>query len=261
VYRGEHILLHHPVAIKVFRPAVGTAALESLDRFRLEGISACRINHPNAVTVLDFDVSAGSLAYLVMELLEGHSLSDELRAGAKLAPLRCTRIAAAVCDVLAQAHMAGIVHRDIKPSNVFLHRTRGDELVKVIDFGIAKLTDDIVDGDQRSTITGMLVGSPAYMAPERLYGDPYDGRADVYAVGVMMYEALTGRLPYATRQKGYWSPAMMHTKNVDAPSTLEPTIPPFVDAAIMRAMAREPRDRPTAAQLAADLRDCVAKLS
>src|SRR5439155_8771232 len=95
----------------------------------------------NAVTVLDFDMSMGSLAYLVMELLEGNSLADELTRAGKLDPSRCATIAASVCDALAEAHGAGIVHRDIKPSNVFLHRAKGEERVKVIDFGIAKLTD------------------------------------------------------------------------------------------------------------------------
>ena len=104
VYRGEHILLHHPVAIKVFRPAVGREGVESLDRFRLEGISACRVNHPNAVSVLDFDVSAGSLAYLVMELLEGRSLAQELKRVGTLPQLRAAEIAYCVCDALSQAH-------------------------------------------------------------------------------------------------------------------------------------------------------------
>jgi hypothetical protein len=158
VYRGEHIFLHHPVAVKVFRPAIGRLALEGLDRFRLEGISACRINHPNAVTVLDFDVSAGSLAYLVMELLHGRSLADELRSVGKITPVRCAYIAASVCDALAEAHEAGIVHRDIKPGNVFLHHSHSEQLVKVIDFGIAKLTDNSADPEvQASTIAGMFV--------------------------------------------------------------------------------------------------------
>src|SRR5207237_9118805 len=121
MYRGEHMLLHHPVAVKVFRPAVGLEAVESLERVRLDGISACRVNHQNAVSVLDFDVSAGSLAYLVMELLEGVSLAHQLRTDRKLSQVRAIEIARCVCDALAQAHGAGIVHRAIKPSNVFLH--------------------------------------------------------------------------------------------------------------------------------------------
>ena len=256
VYRGQHILLHHPVAIKVFRPMVGQAALETLDRFRIEGISACRIAHPNAVTVLDFDVSGGSLAYLVMELLQGRSLADELRAVEKLPPQRCAEIMAAVCSVLAQAHAAGIVHRDIKPSNVFLHQSQGQELVKVIDFGIAKLTDETRDPELKAaTATGMLVGTPAYMAPERLGNEPYDGRADVYAVGVMTFETLCGRLPYqASGNAGYWSVAVMNAVGKPpAPSEVEPSVPPELDAIVLRAMAKEPANRPTAAELKDEL--------
>lgn len=257
VYRGEHILLHHPVAIKVFSPTVGQGALESLDRFRLEGISACRIQHPNAVTVLDFDVSAGSLAYLVMELLQGHSLADELRAEKKLAPRRCARIAAAVCDVLAEAHAAGIVHRDIKPSNVFLHRNRDDELVKVIDFGIAKLTDSREPGlRQATTGTGIFVGTPAYMAPERLGSDPYDGRADVYSLGVMMFQMLCGQYPHQTsRGGGYWSEAMMNALGHE-PSIAddEASVPAELESIVIRALTKDPEQRPTAAELGAELR-------
>jgi hypothetical protein len=256
VYRGQHILLHHPVAIKVFRPVVGNAALEGLDRFRIEGISACRIAHPNAVTVLDFDVSGGSLAYLVMELLQGRSLADELRAVGKLPPQRCVHIMTAVCSVLAQAHAAGIVHRDIKPSNVFLHQSSGDELVKVIDFGIAKLTDETRDPELRgATTTGMLVGTPAYIAPERLGNERYDGRADVYAVGVMMFESLCGRLPFQTSSGGGWPIAVMNALGKPpTPSEVEPSVPPELDAAVLRAMAKAPADRPTAAELAEELR-------
>jgi hypothetical protein len=257
VYRGQHILLHHPVAIKVFRPTVGHGALESLDRFRLEGISACRVQHPNAVTVLDFDVSAGSLAYLVMELLQGRSLADELRQEGRLAPRRCAEIAAAVCDVLAEAHAAGIVHRDIKPSNVFLHRNRDEELVKVIDFGIAKLTDETEGMRPSTTGTGIFVGTPAYMAPERMGNDPYDGRADVYSLGVMMFQMLCGDYPHKiSGSGGYWSAAMMAALGKPAwvASDAEPSVPAELESVIITALAKNPGDRPTAAELGAQIR-------
>ena len=261
VYRGEHILLHHPVAIKVFRPAVGREGVESLDRFRLEGISACRVNHPNAVSVLDFDVSSGSLAYLVMELLEGHSLAQELRRVGKFPQLRAAEIACCVCDALAQAHAAGIVHRDIKPSNVFLHATNdGEHAVKVIDFGIAKLTDEsALPGAQTTTMSGMFLGTPAYMAPERVFNQPYDGRADVYAVGVMVYEMVTGRLPFdSTTEGGHVSLMRMHALEKPRPlSTLMPEVYPKLEIAVTSAMRKEPEERPTAAQLGTMLRDVL----
>ncbi|HET9776269.1 MAG TPA: protein kinase [Gemmatimonadaceae bacterium] len=254
VYRGEHIFLHHPVAIKVFRPAIGRDALESLDRFRVEGISACRINHPNAVTVLDFDVSAGSLAYLVMELLHGHSLLDEMKNKGKLDPLRALRIGHAVCAALAEAHGLGIVHRDIKPSNVFLHTVRGEERIKVIDFGIAKLTDKSETPElQNETTAGTFLGTPAYMAPERLFNQSYDGRADVFALGVMIFEMIAGRLPFES--KGPLQAIRMQMLKQPAHlSEFAPNISAEVEQAVNRAMAKEPEQRPTAREFALTLR-------
>jgi len=249
------------VAIKVFRPTVGQGALESLDRFRLEGISACRVQHPNAVTVLDFDVSAGSLAYLVMELLQGRSLADELREARTLTPRRAAQIAAAVCDVLAEAHASGIVHRDIKPSNIFLHRSRDEELVKVIDFGIAKLTDESHGVRPSTTGTGIFVGTPAYMAPERMGGEAYDGRADVYSVGVMMFQMLCGEYPHKVTGAGaHWSPAMMAALGKSgAPTAGAPAVPEELESVVIRALARDPEQRATAAELAGELHRYLAR--
>ena len=262
VYRGEHILLHHPVAIKVFRPAVGREGVESLERFRLEGISACRVNHPNAVSVLDFDVSSGSLAYLVMELLQGHSLAHELKSEGRVSQARAVEIAYCVCEALTQAHGAGIVHRDIKPSNVFLHGTNGDRTVKVIDFGIAKLTDAAeVPGAETTTLSGMFLGTPAYMAPERVFNQPYDGRADVYAVGVMIFEMVSGRLPFERTADGHLSLMRMHA--MDKPTPLGKVVSdahPKLEVAVTSAMRKEPAERPTAAQMSAMLRELLPEL-
>jgi tRNA A-37 threonylcarbamoyl transferase component Bud32 len=262
VYRGEHIFLHHPVAIKVFRPAVGQEGIESLERFRLEGISACRVNHPNAVTVLDFDVSAGSLAYLVMELLEGRSLAQQLKTEGRVPAVRAAEIACSVCDALEQAHTVGIVHRDIKPSNVFLHGTNGDQVVKVIDFGIAKLTDESqVPGADAMTLSGMFLGTPAYMAPERVFNLPYDGRSDVYAVGVMIYEMVAGRLPFERTEGGHLSLMRMHA--IEQPPELTkiaPDAPPKLEGAVMRAMRKDPAERPTAAELGTMLRELLQEI-
>ncbi|MFL5640256.1 MAG: serine/threonine-protein kinase [Gemmatimonadaceae bacterium] len=262
VYRGEHILLHHPVAIKVFRPNVGRDGAESIERFRLEGISACRVNHPNAVTVLDFDVSAGSLAYLVMELLQGQSLAHRLKSEGKLSEMRAAEIACAVCEALAQAHAAGIVHRDIKPSNVFLHGTNGDEVVKVIDFGIAKLTDaSEVPGAEATTLSGVFLGTPAYMAPERVFDLPYDGRADVYSVGVMIFEMISGRLPFEVTTGGHVSLMRMHAlaDPLDLTSVV-PDVHPMIETSVRMALRKEPIERPTAAQFAGMMRDVLQEM-
>ena len=259
VYRGTHVLLQQRVAVKVFRPRPGGDASDALERLRQEGVSACRLRHPNAVAVLDFGLAAESIAYLVMEFLEGRSLADEMRAVGPMSPARCAEILEPVCAVLAEAHAQGLVHRDIKPSNIFLHRGRvGEEVVKVIDFGIAKLLGD-VDGPEvpGGTATGLLVGTPVYIAPERFEGGPYDGAVDMYAVGMTLYEMLCGRLPFETAANE-WVQAVMRL--VHQPLPLQPfdaAVPPSLRAAVRRALARDPRERPTAAEM----RDALAGFS
>jgi len=197
-----------------------------------------------------------------MELLHGHSLSQQLSVDGKLLPARAVEIACSVCDALAQAHAAGIVHRDIKPSNVFLHGTNGDRVVKVIDFGIAKLTDESqAPGAETTTQSGMFLGTPAYMAPERVFNQPYDGRADVYAVGVMIFEMVSGRLPFDRTPGGHLSLMRMHAVE-EAPRLTKfvPDADPKLEDAVAQAMRKEPGDRPTAAQLGTMLRELLAEM-
>ena len=143
----------------------------------------------------DAGVTDADVAYLVMELLTGASLAEVLKTSAKLPPRRCLEILGPVCDALAEAHGAGLVHRDIKPENIFLHRTPRGEEVKVLDFGIAKLMDS--DAYRRLTATGQILGTPSWMAPEQARGEPVDATADIYAVGLMAYRALAGRMQEA----------------------------------------------------------------
>ena len=191
-----------------------------------------------------------------MELLHGRSLADELKSEGRMTPVRCAQIAASVCDALAEAHAAGIVHRDIKPSNVFLHDGTAKQVVKVIDFGIAKLTDTSQDPEaQATTVAGVLIGTPAYMAPERWLDEQYDGRADVYAVGVMMYEMLSGRLPFSAGDASTASLAKMHI--VDQPpglTAVDPEVSREMEAIVADALAKTPDRRPTARDMVARLR-------
>lgn len=251
VYRATHLLLQHPVAVKVFRPSVGTDPIKNLERFRIEGVSASRVRHPNAVSVLDFGVSASSIAYMVMELLQGWTLKDELDEKEALSVARCIAILVPVCNALAEAHAANIVHRDIKPSNIFLHQTKEGETVKVVDFGIAKLVSDTLNPEFQSlTETGSLLGTPVYMSPERLSNKSYDGQADIYSLGVMMYEMLCGRLPFQSSKENYWSIVLMHmTHTPTSPRRINPEIPEKLEAIIMGALAKDPLQRPTAKQL------------
>src|SRR5207237_6349004 len=138
VYRARHLELDHAVAVKVLQTSA-VADLDAVARFRREGVTACRVRHPHAVSVLDFGITPRGVAYLVMELLAGYALEEEIKGGRQMPVARSLRIVCSVCQALAAAHRAGIVHRDIKPGHVFLHEAGGEELPKVLDFGIAKI--------------------------------------------------------------------------------------------------------------------------
>ncbi len=250
VYRATHLLLGHSVAVKILRASSGTTP-EQRARFQREGIAACRIRHPNAVAVLDFAVTEDGITYLVMELLQGRSLADELREEGILAPPRTAELLSPICDVLAEAHAAGIVHRDLKPANIFLQAGRQGEVVKVVDFGIAKLVDDeIASYEQPLTMAGHVLGTPAYMAPERLLRRPYDGRADIYSLGVMLYQMLGGRLPFHSPDGDPLKVALMQI-NDPPPSLreLQPAISPEIEALVLGALAKNPEQRPSAAMM------------
>ncbi len=249
VYRSEHIELGRAVAVKVLRPSKGGAGLDQvgIDRFRREGISVCRIHHPHAVSVLDFGICRAGIPYLVMELLEGHTLADLLGEDRVLTLDRAAAIILPVCDVLSAAHAAGIVHRDIKPDNIFLHQSLDDEVVKVVDFGIARLAEE---ADQKElTLTGQVMGTPHYMSPERLLCQPHDGRADVYSVGVVLYRMLTGRMPLGAPHVGV---AILATTR--EPPPLRTKVPAAIEEVVMRSLQRDPERRPSAAMLLLELK-------
>ncbi len=256
VFRGTHVTLNRPIAIKVFRPQPGNDSPEALERFQREGMSACRINHPNAVVVIDSGVSADGIAYLVMELLNGFSLADEVRRIGKFSPGRCAEILGPVCEVLEAAHLSGVIHRDIKPDNIFLHQTTGGEIVKVVDFGVAKLMEDDGSGGGPLTGFGGIVGTAHYIAPERINSLPYDGRSDVYSVGVMLYQLLTGEMPYDFSESGFVSIALKHlTQTPRGVRVLRPDLSRDIEWLVMRTLAKRPNERPTAGELATLLRE------
>jgi DNA-binding response OmpR family regulator len=251
VYRATHVILGHQVAVKILRTSATTTP-EQRARFQREGVAACRIKHPNAVAVIDFGVTPDGITYLVMELLEGHALVDTLTAAGPLTPDRCLEIALPVCAVLAEAHRLCIIHRDLKPANVFLHRTRQGEVVKVVDFGIAKMLDDATQAAaEHTTLVGHVLGTPAYMAPERLQNLPYDGRADVYSLGVMLYQMLAGRLPFEAPDNDPLKVGLMQINDPPPPlRAWNPQVPTAVEAVILNALAKNPAHRLDAADFA-----------
>ncbi len=257
VFRGMHLGLNLPVAIKVFRPVPGNDTPDALERFRREGISASRIRHPNAVEILDNGISSTGIAYLVMELLHGHTLADEMADGRPMNPKRTMAILIPICDALAEVHAADVVHRDIKPENIYLHQSQRGEVVKLLDFGISKMlggTGEQTLGEA-TTKTGNILGTPAYMAPERLTSKGYDGRADVYSLGVLCYRMLCGAPPFHFERQDFFGIALMHM-TAEAPSLRVhvPDLPDELDALVLRTLSKDPAKRPNAKEFADLLR-------
>jgi len=257
VYRGTHLGLNLPVAIKVFRPVAGNDTPDALERFRREGISASRIRHPNAVEILDNGISATGIAYLVMELLRGRTLASEMQEKGVLSPKRTSAILIPICEALAEVHAADIVHRDIKPENIYLHHGQKGEVAKLLDFGISKMLGSLDDQTlDHTTKTGNILGTPAYMAPERLSSKPYDGRADVYSLGVIAYRMLCGVPPYQSSRDDFYEVAILHLTTEPPPIRRHvPDVPESLDSLIFKVLAKNPEQRPTASELAARLRD------
>lgn len=261
VFRGHHLTLNRPVAVKVFRPSPGNDSGRELQRFLREGATTTRLTHPNVVRVFDSGVSDTGVAYLVMELLNGRTLGQELTDRGALGVKRALWVVAAVADALAAAHRGGIIHRDIKPDNVFVHTEVSGEVVKVLDFGIARLFGDAHGADvSRYTRTGGYVGTPAYVAPELINGLDDDGRSDVFSLGVLLYRILTGILPWtdsditaALSGLAPWIPK----RDI---GEFRSDVPPTVEAVLIRTLSRKPQLRPTAEELVTILRDLAARL-
>src|SRR5262245_35194197 len=201
VYLAEHEAIEKRIALKVLHAEYAHKS-DIVARFQQEAISASRIKHPNVLDVFDFGQLENGCFYLAMEFLEGNDLADDLVRHRTMEPGRGIRIALQICRALSAAHGKGVVHRDMKPENVFLQRTAdGEEIVKIVDFGIAQLrsNDEAAASEtkhRRLTRTGMIFGTPEYMAPEQASGKHADLRADVYAVGIILYEMFTGAVPF-----------------------------------------------------------------
>jgi eukaryotic-like serine/threonine-protein kinase len=242
VYLGMHTLLKKAVAIKVLRTEL-VDAVEMVERFQREAVAASAIGHPNIVDIKDMGKTKGGVAFLVMEYLEGRSLQAAIDDDG---PFSISDACDVTCEILAgvaAAHRAGIVHRDLKPANVFMvERDNGSQGVKLLDFGIAILSDRDKP-DYRLTMTGMVLGTPHYMAPEQARGDKeITEGVDIYAVGVILYEMLCKTVPYEADNYNVLIYQVLAGEYVK-PTVHRPDLPPELESIILKALALKPWDR------------------
>ncbi|MBA3296152.1 MAG: protein kinase, partial [Acidobacteria bacterium] len=239
VYRARRTLLGDEVAIKIVRPDLTNSSAR--ERFLRESRVAASLRHPAVVAIFDFDMPPDGQPYLVMELLNGPSLRDEIAARGRLDPADAQRIIPSICAALHLAHVNGVVHRDIKPANIVAHDYPGAERVhKIVDFGVANLR--LSTNAARLTEAHQFVGTVAYAAPEQLTGGDVDARSDVYSLAVVIFEMITGRVPFAATSTVDIVTAQL---TVTAPRlrSLRPDVPRWLDDAVARGLAKSPADR------------------
>jgi serine/threonine protein kinase/tetratricopeptide (TPR) repeat protein len=244
VYRATHLLIERPVAVKVLSPRLVTDE-SARERFRREARAAGRLQHTNAVAVTDFGETRDGLVYLVMELLEGKPLREVLAHDAPLDPARAVSLMMQISAAVEAAHEAGIIHRDLKPGNIFLvQRPDSPHIVKVLDFGIAKLAGDGGEFNLVDTLTGtgVMIGTPRYMSPEQCDGAQLTPASDVYSLGVILYEMLTGQTPFNGGTP--LSLALKHSsESPRPPRELVANIPPALEGVVLHALAKKPEER------------------
>jgi eukaryotic-like serine/threonine-protein kinase len=263
VYEAEHVLIEKRVALKVLREDFSNR-FDVVERFRQEARSASKIGHENIIDISDFGVTGGGANFFVMELLAGRDLAEELGRHGPLSPRRSLHILLQCARALGAAHAKGIVHRDMKPENIFLvERANEEDFVKIVDFGIAKISDLETAGlpGRKLTKTGMIFGTPEYMSPEQASGKPLDQRVDVYALGIILYELLVGRVPFMGDT--FMAILTQHAFEEVPPLThFNPrcNAPPEVERIVFRALAKQPDDRyPNMEELAADLAGALTR--
>jgi serine/threonine-protein kinase len=243
VFKGVDLMLEREVAVKVLRPEFSSQP-ELVERFRAEAVTLAKLNHPNIATLHSF-FRQGNDFFMVMEYVRGEALDSVIRRGGAMAPQQAVVHFCQALDGIGRAHKLGIVHRDIKPANVMITE---DGSIKVMDFGIARVL-----GTARMTKQGNIIGTIEYMSPEAIQGHEVDARADIYSLGILLYEMLTGRVPFEADTE--FSLMMAQIQQAPPPPrTFAPHIPLGVEQAIMRSLAKKPEAR---FQTAADFRGAL----
>jgi serine/threonine-protein kinase len=260
VYKARHALMDRIVAIKMLQAQLISDSM-SVKRFQQESKSASRISHPNVITVYDFGISPNGQPFIVMDYLQGISLADLIKNEGQIGVERSIKILAQACDALDHAHKMGVIHRDVKPTNfVLINYDEEKDFVKVVDFGVAKLMNSGPEG-QRLTQAGEVCGSPVYMSPEQCTGGELDQRSDIYSMGIVVYETLTGKLPILGK-------TMVDTMSKHI-SEMPPSfalarpdlyIPERLEQVVFKALAKDPNDRhQTMDELRIDLENAIPR--
>jgi serine/threonine-protein kinase len=254
--------MDRPVAIKVLHQRLVEDEAARL-RFQIEARAAVRLRHVNAVSVTDFGQTSEGCVYIVMELLEGRTLREILSREAPIETARAISLMLQTCGAVAAAHEAGIIHRDLKPSNILLTESQDQPVVvKVLDFGIAKLAADKFDDEDANTLvqTSSVIGTPRYMSPDQHSGEELTAATDVYSLGVILYEMLTGMAPFTAS-----TPVEIAQKHAHelphSPREIVASIPPDVERVVLHALEKRPEDRPAnAAEFLRELLETAERL-
>lgn len=255
VYEAKHLHMGLPVAVKILHPHLVTDST-AVERFRREARSARTVNHPNAISIMDFGVTSDNILYLAMELISGISLQELLKKETVIDSARAVKIMRQVCLAVNAAHEKAIIHRDLKPDNILLldHGTESEK-VKVIDFSIAKMKES--GKDPNLTSAGVVVGTPQYISPEQAQGLELDSRSDIYSMGIIIYQMLTGNVPFTGKTS-----AMLLMQHIQAkPKSIrevKPEVPARLEEVVLRALSKQAKDRQqTADVLATELENAL----
>ncbi|MGQ0507706.1 MAG: serine/threonine-protein kinase, partial [Myxococcaceae bacterium] len=245
VFRAVQVSLDKAVVLKVLRHDL-LSDERTVARFQREAKLASRLNHPNTISVLDFGQLEDGALYIAMELVSGQDLHQILSSEWPLPESRVIKLVGQVLAALADAHGAGVIHRDLKPENIMVEQRRGDpDFVKVLDFGIAKIQDAAAEEGPALTRAGFVCGTPEYMSPEQARGAQLDNRSDLYAVGVILYQLMTGLLPFESDSAvGFATKHLAEPPPPPSQRRPEANISPAMEALILKAMSKNPADRP-----------------